>query len=51
MHQLRVPSSLDAAHRLVANCVRHYNDVRIHSALGYMTQADKVPRSRSLSAE
>jgi transposase InsO family protein len=37
-----VPLSLADARRLVENYVRHYNEVRLHSAIGYVTPADKL---------
>jgi len=37
-----VPLSLDEARRLVAEFVEHYNQVRLHSAIGYVTPADKL---------
>jgi transposase InsO family protein len=37
-----VPLSLDDARRLVADFVEHYNHVRLHSAIGYVTPADKL---------
>lgn len=36
------PLSLDDARRLVANYVEHYNTIRLHSAIGYITPADKL---------
>jgi transposase InsO family protein len=36
------PSSLQEALRLVASYVDRYNHVRLHSALGYITPADKL---------
>jgi transposase InsO family protein len=36
------PLSLDDARRLVSNYVEHYNTVRLHSAVGYVTPADKL---------
>jgi putative transposase len=36
------PLSLDDARRLVEQYVRHYNTVRLHSAIGYVTPADKL---------
>jgi hypothetical protein len=36
------PLSLEDAKRLVARWVEHYNHVRLHSALGYVTPADKL---------
>ncbi len=36
------PLSLEDAHRLVAVYVEHYNNVRLHSALGYVTPRDKL---------
>jgi transposase InsO family protein len=37
-----VPLSLDDARRLVEHWVAHYNEVRLHSAIGYVTPADKL---------
>lgn len=37
-----VPLSLDDARRIVTDYVAHYNNVRLHSALGYVTPADKL---------
>jgi putative transposase len=36
------PLSLEDARRLVAQFVEHYNTVRLHSAIGYVTPADKL---------
>jgi transposase InsO family protein len=36
------PLSLEDARRLVARFVEHYNAVRLHSAIGYVTPADKL---------
>jgi putative transposase len=33
---------VDDARRLVAEFVTHYNTVRLHSAIGYVTPADKL---------
>jgi transposase InsO family protein len=40
--RLAAPSDVDAARRVVASFVEHYNHVRLHSALGYITPADKL---------
>jgi transposase InsO family protein len=46
------PLSLDDARRLVARWVEHYNQVRLHSALGYITPADKLAgRETAIFAE
>jgi putative transposase len=37
-----VPLSLDDARRIVADYVVHYNTVRLHSAIGYITPKDKL---------
>jgi hypothetical protein len=37
-----VPLSLEDARQLVAQFVAHYNHVRLHSAIGYITPADKL---------
>jgi putative transposase len=36
------PASLEEARRLVAEYVEHYNQVRLNSAIGYLTPADKL---------
>ena len=36
------PADVDEARRLVARYVAHYNQVRLHSAIGYITPADKL---------
>jgi putative transposase len=36
------PGSLEEARRRVAQFVEHYNQVRLHSAIGYITPADKL---------
>ena len=38
----RTPLSLDDAKRIVGEYVDHYNQVRLHSAIGYITPADKL---------
>jgi transposase InsO family protein len=38
------PGSVDEARRRIASFVEHYNTVRLHSALGYITPADKLAR-------
>jgi putative transposase len=40
--RLKVPLSLDEARVLVADYVDHYNTVRLHSAIGYLTPKDKL---------
>jgi transposase InsO family protein len=37
-----VPLSLDDVRRIVEKYIVHYNTVRLHSALGYVTPADKL---------
>lgn len=36
------PLNLDDARRLVGGFVAHYNDVRLHSAIGYVTPRDRL---------
>lgn len=36
------PGTLEEARRVVGEFVEHYNNVRLHSALGYVTPADKL---------
>lgn len=38
----KTPLSLDQARALVGEFVDHYNDVRLHSAIGYVTPKDKL---------
>jgi hypothetical protein len=38
----KAPGSLEEARRLVAQYVEHYNHVRLNSAIGYLTPADKL---------
>jgi transposase InsO family protein len=40
--RLAAPSDVETARSVVAAFVAHYNDVRLHSALGYITPADKL---------
>jgi hypothetical protein len=37
-----IPLSLDDARRMVAKYIEHYNNVRLHSAIGYVTPNDKL---------
>jgi transposase-like protein len=38
----KVPLSLDDARRLVGDFTNHYNNVRLHSAIGYVTPKDRL---------
>src|SRR4029434_3772067 len=38
----KTPLSLEDARRVVAEFVEHYNNVRLHSALGYIAHKDKL---------
>jgi putative transposase len=40
--RVRVPLSPDEARRIVAEYVEHYNHVRLHSAIGYVTPHDRL---------
>ena len=40
--RLAAPTTLEEARRVVAAFVVHYNQVRLHSAIGYLTPADKL---------
>lgn len=40
--RVRTPLTLDDAQKLVAEFVEHYNNKRLHSAIGYITPADKL---------
>jgi putative transposase len=47
-----VPLSLDEARRTVTAYVAHYNNVRLHSAIGYVTPKDKLAgRDQAIFAE
>ena len=46
------PLSIDDARRLVGRFVHHYNDLRLHGAIGYIAPADKLAgRERTIFAE
>jgi putative transposase len=48
----RTPLDLDDARRSVDEFVRHYNEVRLHGAIGYVTPADKLAgRAERIHAE
>jgi putative transposase len=40
--RVKVPLSLEEARRIVTDFVAHYNHVRLHSAVGYVTPNDKL---------
>ena len=39
---LGTPLDIDQARRLIAGFVEHYNTIRLHSAIGYITPHDKL---------
>lgn len=46
------PATLEEARRLVAEYVEHYNNVRLHSAIGFLAPADKMAgRAEAIHAE
>ena len=46
------PLSLEDGRSLVTGYVRHYNTVRLHSAIGYITPVDKLQgRDQTIFAE
>lgn len=46
------PLTLEDAQRIVARYVEHYNNVRLHSALGYITPKDKLAgKEKTIFAE
>jgi hypothetical protein len=45
--RVKVPLSLDDARRIVADFVAYYNDVRLHSAIGYLTPTDRLQGKHS----
>lgn len=50
--RVRTPLSLDDAIRIVAEFVEHYNNRRLHSAIGYITPNDKLEgRAESILAQ
>jgi putative transposase len=50
--RVKVPLSLDEARRVVVDYTDHYNNVRLHSAIGYLTPKDKLAgRDKELFAE
>lgn len=40
--RVKLPLSLEDARRIVADFVAYYNDVRLHSAIGYVTPNDRL---------
>src|SRR5207302_4117039 len=40
--RVKTPLSLEDARRIVAEYVAYYNEVRLHSAIGFVTPADKL---------
>ena len=40
--RVQTPLSLEDARRIVADFVDHYNNQRLHSAIGYVTPKDKL---------
>jgi Integrase core domain len=49
---VKTPLSLEDARQLVTEFVAHYNEIRLHSAIGYVTPADKLAgRDRAIYAE
>jgi putative transposase len=50
--RVKVPLSLDDARRIVTDYVAHYNDVRLNSAIGYVTPNDRLHgRHEQIGAE
>ncbi len=48
----QTPLTLEDARRIVERYVEHYNNVRLHSAIGYLTPADKLAgREQAIFAE
>ena len=40
--RLTCPATLEEARRRIQTYIDHYNNVRLHSAIGYVTPADKL---------
>jgi putative transposase len=50
--RVQVPLTLDEARRMVAEYTEYYNNVRLHSAIGYVTPKDKLEgRDKAILAE
>jgi transposase InsO family protein len=50
--RIKVPLTLDDARRIVSDYVAYYNNVRLHSAIGYVTPKDKLAgRDKEIGAE
>jgi putative transposase len=45
--RVKVPLSLEEARRIVAEFVAYYNDVRLHSAIGYIAPSDRLASRHS----
>ncbi len=40
--RVKTPLSLEDARRIVSDFVEHYNEIRLHSAIGYVTPKDRL---------
>src|SRR5512135_3130524 len=40
--RVKTPLSLEDARRIMAEYVAHYNEIRLHSAIGYVTPKDRL---------
>ncbi len=50
--RVKTPMQMDASRRNIPEFVAHYNEVRLHSAIGYVAPADKLAgRERVIFAE
>jgi transposase InsO family protein len=50
--RIKTPLSLEDARRIVRDFVAHYNEVRLHSAIGYVSPSAKLAgRAPSIFAE
>lgn len=50
--RVKTPLTLEDARRVTADFVRHYNEARLHSAIGYVTPKDKLEgRAEAIHAE
>jgi len=51
VHPAGTPLSLEDARRLVQGYVEHYNNVRLNSAVGYITPKELTARQQEVHAE
>ena len=50
--RVKSPDTIEAAREVISDFIKHYNEVRLHSAIGYVTPDDKLHgREKEIWAE